>query len=335
MKSKKEILERGVIALVILAIFIILFSVKTIDNRKPLNMIYISKSIDENNEFWMALLSGAKMAAKEYNVNLTIWAPKDESDYEEQNQLIEKAIEKKPQAILLSASNYTETTPMAEKIKSKGIKLVLIDSEINSDIADSVVSTGNFIAGQKMGNYMRNFINNDTKIAIVSHVKGASTALQRENGVRDGLGIYEDKIIEVVYCESKYDKAYDLTKEIIKEHQDINMIAALNEYSCMGAAKAVKELGLEKKIGIMGFDNSLEEVKLLEEGVLNGIVIQKPFNMGYFGVEQAAKIIKGENYIKYLDCGSKLITKEDMYTEENQKILFPFIGRQFREIQND
>ena len=103
----------------------------------------------------------------------------------------------------------------------------------------------------------------------------------------------------------------------------------------MGAAKAVKELGLEKKIGIMGFDNSLEEVKLLEEGVLNGIVIQKPFNMGYFGVEQAAKIIKGENYIKYLDCGSKLITKEDMYTEENQKILFPFIGRQFREIQND
>ena len=42
MKSKKEILERGVIALVILAIFIILFSVKTIDNRKPLNMIYIS-----------------------------------------------------------------------------------------------------------------------------------------------------------------------------------------------------------------------------------------------------------------------------------------------------
>ncbi|MFR1905934.1 MAG: hypothetical protein ACLS28_09475 [Clostridium neonatale] len=52
---------------------------------------------------------------------------------------------------MLSASNYIETTPMAEKIKSKGIKLVLIDSEINSDIADSVVSTGNFIAGQKNG----------------------------------------------------------------------------------------------------------------------------------------------------------------------------------------
>lgn len=110
------------------------------------------------------------------------------------------------------------------------------------------------------------------------------------------------------------------------------MIAALNEYSSVGAAKAVKELKLEKEILVIGFDNSIEEVKLLEEGVLNGIVIQKPFNMGYFGVEQAVKIIKGEKYTEYLDCGSELITKEYMYTEENEKMLFPFIGRQFREI---
>ena len=54
--------------------------------------------------------------------------------------------------------------------------------------------------------------------------------------------------------------------------------------------------------------------------------------MGYFGVEQAVKIIKGEKHTEYLDCGSELITKEYMYTEENEKMLFPFIGRQFREI---
>lgn len=54
--------------------------------------------------------------------------------------------------------------------------------------------------------------------------------------------------------------------------------------------------------------------------------------MGYFGIEQAVNIVKGQNYIKYLDCGSELIIKEDMYTEENQKMLFPFLGRQFREV---
>ena len=183
-----------------------------------------------------------------------------------------------------------------------------------------------------MGSYMKSLISNDTKIAVVSHVKQSSTAIEREQGLRSGLGEYEDRILDVVFCESKYDKAYNLTKQLIKDNPDTDMIAALNEYSSVGAAKAVKELKLEKEILVIGFDNSIEEVKLLEEGVLNGIVIQKPFNMGYFGVEQAVKIIKGEKYTEYLDCGSELITKEYMYTEENEKMLFPFIGRQFREI---
>lgn len=272
------------------------------------------------------------MASKEYNVNLTVVAPSDEANYKEQNELISEAIKKKPDAILLSPSSYTETKDMAEKIKENGIKLILIDCTIDSDLADSIVSTGNYDAGEKMGIYMKNLINKETKIAIVSHVKESSTAIDRENGLRDTLGDDEDKIVDVVFCESKYDKAYNLTKQLTEEHPDINIIAALNEYSSIGAAKAIKELGLSKQIVIIGFDNSIEEVKLLEEGVINAIVIQKPFNMGYFGIEQAVNIVKGQNYIKYLDCGSELIIKEDMYTEENQKMLFPFLGRQFREV---
>lgn len=332
MRNKKNLLGRLMIIIIMLSIFIIIFSIKNVDKGKPLDMVYISKSVDEKNEFWMALISGAKMSAKEYNVNLTVVAPSYEADYKEQNQLIKEAIEKRPDAILLSPSSYTETVDMSEEIKNNGIKLVLIDSTIDSNVADSIVSTGNYAAGEKMGNYMRTLINNDTKIAVVSHVKGSSTAIERESGLRNGLGKYEDKIIDVVFCESKYDKAYNLTKQLIEEHPDIDMIAALNEYSSVGSAKAVKELGLEKEVIIIGFDNSIEEVKLLEEGIINGIVIQKPFNMGYFGVEQAVKVVKGEKYVEFLDCGSELITKEFMYTDENQKMLFPFIGRQFREV---
>lgn len=333
MRNRKRILGKLIIIFIIISIFIGVFIIKNINNRKTLEIIYISKSVDEKNEFWMALISGAEMAAKEYNINLTIVAPSDEANYEDQNELIKEAIKRKPDAILLSPSSYTESVEMAKEIKKNRIKLVLIDSKINSNLADSIVSTGNFIAGQKMGNYMSDLITEDSKIAVVSYVNGSSTAIEREEGLRSGLGIYEDKIIDIVFCDSRYDKAYNLTKELIQEHTDINIIVALNEYSSVGAAKAIKDLGLEDKILIIGFDNSIEEVKLLEEGVLNGIVIQKPFNMGYFGVEQAVKIIKGEKYEKYLDCGSELITKECMYTDENQKMLFPFIGLQFREIK--
>lgn len=332
MKYKKSLIRKLLMVFLIFIAFITIFAIKDSDSKKQIDMIYISKSIDEKNEFWMALISGAKMAAKEYNVNLTIVAPKDEANYEEQNELIKDAIKKKPSVILLSPSSYTKTIPMAEEIKRKGIKLVIIDCTVNSNVADSIVSTDNFAAGQKMGKYIKEFIEADTKIAVVSHVKQSSTAIERENGLRNGLEKYEDKIIEVVFCESRYDKAYILTKQIIEKNPDINMIAALNEYSSVGVAKAVKELGLENEMLIIGFDNSIEEVKLLEEGVLDGIIVQKPFNMGYFGVEQAIKIVKREKYDDYVDCGSQLIKKEYMYTGENQRMLFPFIGKQFREV---
>jgi ribose transport system substrate-binding protein len=46
--------------------------------------------------------------------------------------------------------------------------------------------------------------------------------------------------------------------------------------------------------------------------------------MGYLGVENAVKLIKGETVKKEIDSGSTLINKENMYSNLNQKLLFPF-----------
>ena len=69
---------------------------------------------------------------------------------------------------------------------------------------------------------------------------------------------------------------------MISEHPEVNAIAGLNEYSAVGAARAVKDLGMEDQIVMVGFDSSNEEIQLLEAGIFEGIVIQKPFNMGVF-----------------------------------------------------
>lgn len=332
MSKYKNLIEGIVIITSIIGIFIISYQMRNIRSDKPISIVYISKTLDETSEFWMALISGVQMAGKDYNINLTVMGPRDEADYEEQNKLIEEAIQKKPDAIMISPSSYTENTEMIKEIKKNGIKLIFIDSEIDADISACTVSTNNFIAGQKIGYYMNRLIKDDTKIAIISHVRTASTAIERERGVRNGLGINENKIVEVTYCDSRYDKAYSLVKELMARHPDITMISCLNEYASVGAANAIKDLGLESKVTIIGFDNPLEEVKLLEEGVFKSIVIQKPFNMGYIGVEQAINLVRGDATPKKLDSGSELITKENMYTTENQKMLFPFVGRQFREI---
>ena len=51
--------------------------------------------------------------------------------------------------------------------------------------------------------------------------------------------------------------------------------------------------------------------------------MQKPFNMGYLGIKYALDAIKGEKIPAVIDTGAVVITKENMYTSENQKLLFP------------
>jgi ribose transport system substrate-binding protein len=75
----------------------------------------------------------------------------------------------------------------------------------------------------------------------------------------------------------------------------------------------------------VGFDNSSSEVQLLENEIMLGTVIQKPFTMGYLAVKTALEVVSGHKVDPVMDTGSEFITKENMYTSENEKLMFPFI----------
>ncbi len=100
----------------------------------------------------------------------------------------------------------------------------------------------------------------------------------------------------------------------------------MNENSAVGAARAVVEKGLGGKIIMIGFDNSTEEIKLLEAGVFSAIVVQRAYSMGYLGIETAVKSVTQDTWSVNIDSGSLLITKDNMYNPENQEVLFPFYG---------
>lgn len=325
--------KKGLSAIIIIGIFsvVLLFTYQYMKDRKEdtntkYQLIYIPKTQDEANDFWTALLEGTQEAADEYQVDLKVVSPASEEDYEGQKELILKAIEQRPDAILISPCRYAEETETARKVKEAGIKLILIDSFLDEHIEDAAVSTDNTVAGTKMGEYAKEFLigEDEPVIGIISHVKGSSTAFDREEGLRMGLGSYSENIVGRVYSNSTYEEAFDVTVELLKKNPDINLIFGLNEYSSVGAARAIREMGLIEQVKMVGFDSSKEEIQLLEEGVFSAIIIQEPFVMGYLGVEKAVQVVNGENSSEKVDSGSILITKENMYTEENQKLLFPF-----------
>lgn len=298
------------------------------EETKEYNIVLIPKIIDESNGFWSTLIAGAQLGAREYQVKLSVMAGKSEEDVKGQIACIREGIKKKPDAIVVSPCSYSETTGALKEVAEGGIKLVLIDSVTDKDISQSIVATDNFQAGKKLGQFAGTYVDDGTQIGIVNHVKGASTSIERENGMKEGLGKHKNQVAETVFCGSSYDKAYAQTREMLAKYPRMKVIMGTNEYSAVGAARAIKDMGLTGKVKVVGFDNSIEEIQLLEEGVFQGIIIQKPFNIGYLGIEQAVKIIEGKHVKKNIDSGSKLITKKNMYEDANQRLLYPFTGQQ-------
>lgn len=295
-----------------------------VTQTRECSLIYIPKIKDDANDFWSSLISGCKMAAEEYGSKLEIMAPDKEENIEEQNRLLKAAIEKEPDAILFSPSSMSASDKLLKKAKEKGIRITYIDSYTEEELQDLTVATDNVEAGRRLGEYARTLLDKDSRLAIVSHVKGVSTAVEREQGFREGLGDYAKNIVEVVYCNSLFEKSYELTNELMKKYPNLEMIAGMNEYSAVGVGRAVSDAGAKDRIAVVGVDCSQEAINLMEMGVYKGIIVQKAFRMGYMGVEETIHMLNGDSVAKNIDSGCELVTPDNMYDSDIERLIFPF-----------
>ena len=324
MKGHKKVFIMAVILIAAsVVIFIGLLKPEATQTRKC-SLIYIPKIRDDTNDFWTSVISGCRMAAEEYESELEIMAPDKEENVEEQNRLLRAAIEKKPDAILFSPSSMNASDELLKEAKDKGIRITYIDSYTIEDLQDLTVATDNVNAGRMMGEYARTLLDKDSKIAIVSHVKGVSTAVEREQGFREGLGDYAENIVETVYCNSLYEKSYELAQKLMENYPDLEMIAGMNEYSAVGVGRAVSDAGVKDRIDVVGVDCSQEAINLMEMGVYKGIIVQKAFRMGYIGVEETIHMLNGDAVEKNIDSGCELVTPENMYDSDIERLIFPF-----------
>ena len=124
-------------------------------------------------------------------------------------------------------------------------------------------------------------------------------------------------------CDNSTLRAQEITTALLEDEPDIRGFVCTNEVCNVGAANALVELGMGGKVFVVGCDNSQRQIALLEQNIIQAIVIQRPFNMGYMAVQQAVRVAQGETPEDFVEVACVLITRENMYTQENQKLLFP------------
>lgn len=287
---------------------------------------FVPKSIEEGFEFWNIVMDGANTAANELGINIHFAGTMKETNIEGQIAILKEIIPKKPKAIIIAPADQDLLIPVCQQIMEEGIQLVLIDSDVNMDKPKALIQTDNLAAASAVARNLAEHIDRNGKVAIFSHVEGTSTAIQREKGFRQAMENYEDIAVyeTTFFSDGQENKAYEEAMNFFSEHHDITAIFATNEKTAMGVGKALKDLKLEEKIIFVGFDADATQVQFIEEGIMLGSMVQKPFNMGYIGVKEAYGISELGKEPTYIDTGFQWIDKENLFTPENQKLLFPF-----------
>lgn len=274
-------------------------------------------------EFWKAAFAGAKAAQAEYDVELSIRGPATEEDYETQNFYIKDAVNSGADAIVFSAISYEENAEAINEAAEQGLRIVVIDSDVNSDKVAVRIGTDNVEAGRMAGETVLSVPEEDLYVGIVNYSAATWNGQEREKGLRQVLEDPRIRDITTINVPTSASEAQLRTEELLRDHPEINALVALNEPLSVGAARAVDALKLQDRVHLIAFDTNVECIDYMQTGAVSALVVQNPYAMGYLGVEAACNA--GENRSEdFVNTPAVVVTKETMFTPEGQKLLFPF-----------
>ena len=154
---------------------------------------------------------------------------------------------------------------------------------------------------------------------------GSASTMKREAGFAETIaenfpGI---EIVGLKFNMADRAKALAEAENLLTAHPDLAGFFADNESSVDGTVQAVKQRGLAGKVKIVGFDASVTLVEEMRAGVIDSIVIQDPFKMGYESTRQLAMHLDGGETYREMDSGAYLLLPENVDEPEMQEVVFP------------
>ncbi|MEJ2746808.1 MAG: ABC transporter substrate-binding protein [Anaerolineae bacterium] len=256
-------------------------------------------------QFWQAVKAGAEKAAADYNVTITFEGPETEAMVDKQVEMVQAALDKNPAALCLAALDTQALIPQLERAQQEGIPVIGFDSGVDSDIPLSTAATDNIAAAATAADKMAELIGGSGQVAVIVHDQTSRTGIDRRDGFVNQIeSKYPDiEIVDIQYGGGDQLKSTDLAKAIIQAHPDLKGFFGANEGSIIGVLNAVKELGKEGQIVVIGYDSGQQQMDAIRSGTEAGAITQDPIGIGYKCVEAAVKALNGETLPKEIDTG--------------------------------
>jgi ribose transport system substrate-binding protein len=280
-----------------------------------------------DSEFWQSMLAGAQKAGKDYGLKVSLFGPTSETDVNQQVQLVENAISRGADAIVVAPNSSDALNNVIERARKGGTKVIVADTAVTTD-QDGFIGTDNVKAaeqaGQRMCQLAKDAGNESGDVMIASSVAGVQVLKDRDAGFRSGLKACPGlKVSLTRYNNNDLNTAASQVNDALTANPNLVGIFAANNTSGNGAARAIKDNKAADRIPVVAFDTDPQENAALADGSIDALVVQNPYFFGYQGVMEAAMATVGNVPPRRLDPGAVLADKSNMSTAEVKQLLTP------------
>jgi ribose transport system substrate-binding protein len=213
--------------------------------------------------------------------------------------------------------------PISHAVEA-GIKVALVDTTLD-DTSQLVtaIATDNTAGGAAAADAVAKLISEKGEVMAIAFQAGASTSDQRQKGFENELKKYPN--ITYVGFQISNNNPSTAAAEVgstLAAHPNLAGIFATNDRSAEGAATGLRVADKVGVVKIVGFDAGDTQIKQLQDGIVQALIAQRPYQIGVDGVDAIAAALEGKSVDRSETTGTVTITKENLQEPEIQKALY-------------
>ncbi len=279
-------------------------------------------------EFWKSVHAGAVKAARELDIDLLWKGPLREDDLKAQIDVVQSFVAQGVGGIVLAPLSDKGLVGSVKAAMDAKVPVVVFDSDLAGGNYVSFVATDNEAAGKTAGEALAARVGKGN-VVLLRYQEGSASTANREKGFLAAVAAHPELKLA---SSSQYGGATTETAEKASE----NLLASLqadsggvqgvfapNESTTFGMLLALRKSGLAGKTRFVGFDASDKLVAAVQGGEIDGLVVQRPFEMGYLAVKTIVAHIHGQAVERRIDTGSTLVTRDNLDTPEIRSLVKP------------
>lgn len=283
-------------------------------------IVFIPKSTSAT--FYLFLVKGAQDKAAELGYTIDYQGPATEADIAAQVDLVRNITASQPAGILLAALDSEALIPPVEEAMAAGVPVAMVDSGINSDVPVASIITDQYAGGFAAGEEMARLLGEAGLVANLG-IQAGSVSAGRSQGFAEAIAQYPNmSVLETQWTDADAAKSLNIATDLITGNPEIAGFFAAAAPIATGIAQAAAAKGIDKQLKIVTFDPSPEILPLFDDGTIQAIIAQDPYQMGYQGVAAIDAYIRGEPIPEpIVQLTPVLITPENVDSPEVQALL--------------